>query len=160
MEAETLRLRREREAHAVAMPRVFVDLNEDQVRLKGQGAMLAACEAAKLKGVKLRNEPGSDIPGFRNFRWSLEGEGSLSQWVEAMEKIESSTPLMTIGAIRFEAVGDPWGAGIPGVSEGPMIKGTVLCSWFTYVGVNGPLGTGSDVGVGTPGSAKPGGGSP
>ena len=133
LEKEFRALKAERERLKEAFTKDLKDLTEDQLRLKGQAALLGAADKAGLKGVRLRNEAQRPEAPLKELRWTLEGEGTFPQWVEAFQEIEASLPLIGLQGIRLEGIGDPWGAATQALgADGPALKGGVLCSWIIF----------------------------
>lgn len=117
-------------------PKDLQALGEDELRLKGQAALLGAAERAGLQGLRLRGEPQGDGATWKELRWTLEGEGTLAQWVSAFQGMEKALPMMRIQAFRLEGGGDPWASQAP--PEGPPIKGGVVCSWLLSMDPGAP----------------------
>ncbi len=123
----------ERARHAEAFPKEWSSLSLDQLRLKGQDGLLAAVQRAGLGGVRLRAESLEQATAGRELGWTLEGEGSLMQWVGAFDAIERSQPFLRIQAFRLELPGDPWhpeGFGGGQDEAGPLLKGSLKCTWI------------------------------
>lgn len=109
------------------LPSRLKGVAEDELRLMGQEALLAASQNAGLKGLRLRPEPGGAVPGLRILQWNLEGEGTLAQWVDALQAMEASQPFMAVQSIKLRVEGDPWS--LPADAGGPALKGSALCVW-------------------------------
>lgn len=120
----------ERETLLSGMLRIPGETGEDQLRLKGQQALLSAGERAGMKGLRLRPEAVDSQGSLQVFRWVLEGEGTLGQWVDGLQAIESSLPLMRVRTLRLDLVGDPWTPDPNAGPEGPSIRGSVSCAWM------------------------------
>lgn len=105
-------------------------LSEDQLRLKGQTAILEIAEKSGLRGARLRIESTEAMGEMMEFRWVLEGEGSFPQWVDVMDALGRLQPFMTIEGIRLELIGDPWSPNDKTTPDGPPVKGTVRCLWL------------------------------
>lgn len=111
-----------------AFPQEWKSMPSDQLRLKGQGGLLESAGKGGLRNVRLRSESLEQALTGRQFVWTLEGEGTLMQWVSALQAIERSQPFMSILGFRLEVPGDPWHQENVG-EEGPVLKGAARCSW-------------------------------
>lgn len=127
---EEAALVKQRDATLAGIPRMSGEMGEDQLRLRGQQALLSAGERAGLKGLRLRPEGAESQGSMMVFRWVLDGEGSLTQWVGGLQALEGSLPLMHLQTLRLDLVGDPWALDVSGNAEGPPLRGAVLCSWM------------------------------
>lgn len=140
VDRELAQLRLERANLNVTFSKELKDLTEDQLRLKGQAALLGAAEKAGIRAVRLRAETNRLDATCREQRWTLEGEGTLSQWVEACQGIEAAFSSMVLQRIRLEGHGNTWSAGDASSGrDGPSLKGGVLCSWILMTDSVEPL---------------------
>lgn len=129
LEAQRAQDRNMREQVELAFPNAWHLESPDHLRLKGEEGLLSAMDSAGLKNTRLEPKGTMNAYGIRQFVWTLEGEGTLSQWAHAIHAAEDSQPFISITGFELALTGDPWRPE-EGNQEGPILKGKVDCSWI------------------------------
>lgn len=97
----------------------WLDLSEDQLRLRFQDALLSASQKGGLQEVRLKPMPPVDGCPV----WRMEAVGSLTQWMDFVEGVPKEGIPLDLRTLHWAVNGDPWNLqGGDGVG-GPVLRG-------------------------------------